>query len=55
MVPDRFVVYGDRYRDIREAVAQAVLSSNTNQVVVVLEVCLFLLRSLILSFEFLRP
>ena len=39
LVPDKFVIYGDPYRDIREAMAQAVLSRTRKELTKVLQVC----------------
>ena len=38
MVPDRFIVYGDPYRNIREAVAKSVLSSSSVEIAAAFEV-----------------
>ena len=38
MVPDRFIVYGDRYRNIREEVAKSVLSSSSVEIAAAFEV-----------------
>ena len=36
---DRFVVYEERYRDIREAITRLTLSANPKELAVALEVC----------------
>ncbi len=38
MNQDRFLVYGELYREVRDSLARAVLSQNTDELIVSLEV-----------------
>ena len=38
MTLDRFLVYGERYREVRDALARAILSDNTDELIASLEV-----------------
>lgn len=38
MTLDRFLVYGDLYRDVRDSLARAILSDNTDELIASLEV-----------------
>lgn len=38
MTLDRFLVYGELYREVRDALARAILSDNTDELIASLEV-----------------
>ena len=38
LVPDRFIIYGEHYKEIREAVAKTVLSGSHSELIATLEV-----------------